>query len=286
MSRYAHLFRGLTVALLALSMPALGCGKNGDGPKGVSGTNSGTFALSYSRLGTAESFGLVGFFRGTAVDTDPFYLEASAGFPDLGDGECQSVNVPDLFDVSGTLDAGEFLSLSTPGGDLQIARTTFNGATIYNGIDPTGTHYGAGASYTLTGDGDPEEVDLGPFSGSWSGAAAVSVTAPDVSDIITIDRFVTLDLQWTPAGSGPLFVHLFQQDASANITHEEICKFSDDGSGSIGSPVLDNFIETLPATFDGIRFMKMSSGSFNVGGLDAPVIVTSIAAVDQGVTFE
>lgn len=282
MSRYARLF----LTGLASAMLLAGCGNKKDGNKSVPGTNSGSFAMSYAQIGTAETFGLVGFFRDAAVDTQQFYLDASAGFPDLGDGECMAVTVPDPFSVTGTLDAGEFLALSTPGGELQVARTSFGGATLYVASDPSGTHYGAGAGYTLTGDGDPAEVDLGPFSGSWSGPTAVSVTAPDMSDIVTIDRFVTLDLTWTPAGSGPMFVHLFQQDDQANITHEEICKFSDDGSGTIESPTLDNFQETLPATFDGIRFMKMSSGSFNVSGLDAPVIVTAIATVDQGVTFQ
>ena len=112
------------------------------------------------------------------------------------------------------------------------------------------------------------------------------MTAPDLSDTITIDRFVDLELTWSPAGSGPLFVYLFQQDNQANITHQELCKFSDDGSATLGSPTLDNFGESLPAVFDGIRFMKLRAGSFNVSGLDAPVVVTSVAAVDQGVTFE
>ena len=271
---------------LILALALAGCGTDSGGGPSIPETISGVFNTVHSTNSGIEGFGLTGYFRSAPTSTDAFYKDLLAGFPDMADGDCIQQGTPDIFASTGHLDAGEFLNLATPGGNLQVARTTFNGQVFYTSTDPSGTHFASEGNYTLSGDGDPTEVDLGPFSGSWKGPQSVSVTSPDFTAPQTIDRFVDLSITWTSTGSAPVFVSMFQKDDQNNIIHSEWCKFTDDGEGTIRSPTLDNFDETLLAVFDGISVFKISGGSFNVSGLDAPVLSVNMSLVGGAVTFE
>lgn len=281
MARFA-----LVIASFLLATACGGAGNN-KGSKGVPANNAGVFATSHTRNSGTENFGLVGYFKASSQSTDSYYLDAAKGFPDLAADDCLDLTLPDPYASTDHLDAGEFLELTTPGGTLQVARGSFSGQTFYSTTNPSGTHFEAGGSYTLTGSGDPEEVDLGPFSGSWKGSEGIDVTSPDLSAPISVDRFVDLTIQWTSTGgNAPVFVYLFQQDDQTAVTHATLCKFADDGEGVVRSPTLDDFSETLPAIYDGISVFKVTASSFNVGGLEAPVVVLSQSVASAGVTFE
>lgn len=211
--------RGVLLAPVVLCAAACSGGDGGGGGSGIRGFVTST-------LERDADFG--DSFSGAAV-----FLAQSIPIPDLEtpDGDCNEGGG----ELSGNItfkDVGETVTLVTSSGELVLDPFI---AGIYFG-------YGDASLWQMGGTVTVETPggDVPAFSRDFTQAGGFTLTAPDPAANLTIDRASDLTLAWSSSGTNdPIFVSIEQYDFDNDETvFSLLCRFDDDGSGTIPSSLL------------------------------------------------
>lgn len=266
------------VVFIALSFSFVGCGGSGTGsntpaPVPAPENNNGTFSFSFARNNNTESFGVIGYLHSSTVVTQTYLKNAFSQYEDLQDGECQAFSEAQSFDletVPTLLDAGEGLNLDTPGGSLSMTRIEYEGDVYYQASKTGNDHFSSKGLYTLTSTGNEP---IAAFDASIQAPEDLTVTEPDLTAATVINRNEDLTIAWTSTGSNtPIYATITQKDLDQSTLKATLCKFTDDGEGTITTDTLGEFNQTIIGVYDNIKVWKTSTATFTIPELQESVV--------------
>ena len=231
-----------------------------------------------------------GFFSSQAI---PLFLAEPwealfGGYPDMALDSCgwgwgasiaiagDQVSIP----------AGE-LALSTAAGSGDFFLLPLGGLQLYIANAMPSVFMPAGESYTLTGSGD----QVGAFSTTFQGPPDVHVTQP--SNLTTavgpigIDKNQDYPLKWESANDGlPLFVFLLQAESEDAAPQVVVCKFENDGEGTIPASAFQLLPEAGWGSTASLQILKYRLHTFTPPGATGPVLVNFASGYDIEVAYQ
>jgi len=177
------------------------------------------------------------------------------------------------------LNAGSFLELTSPTGNLSLERQTIKNKIIYSDADIKKSFYQEGASYTVSGFGS---TDIPAFSGTVVAPKEIVVTKPDLDSFKQIDSSKDFVIRWQGLqGIGEVGVEL-QGDAINSI----LCRFADDGEGIIPSALIvqlhDAISDLLPPDFPNVS-LAVSRTHLELVDLNGETVTFSISSAKAAV---
>ncbi len=135
-----------------------------------------------------------------------------------------------------------------------------------------------GDAYVLSGQGG---IDIGPFEASVVAPQRVEITEthperlPGDTDVV-VSRDQDVVFRWVARDGTPLIVRLIQWNLDDSGGAQVVCRFSDDGEGTIPASLLSRLNPTPPdsefpdATLDAMRYTQTT---FQPPGAAAPVLI-------------
>jgi len=240
-----------------------------DPPAGLGG--SGFFSTQAIPLFLAEPWeALFGGYPEMALDTCGWGWGASIAIS--GD----QVSMP----------AGD-VALSTDAGTGNFFLLPLGGLQIYIANAMPSVFMPAGEMYTLTGSGD----QVGAFTTTFQGPPDVHVTQPSnltsAAGPITIDKSQPYALKWESENDGlPLFVFLIQTESEGMAPQVVVCKFANDGEGTIPPSAFGLLPEAAWGSTANLQILKYRLHTFTPPGAVAPVLVNFSSGYDIDVTYQ
>ena len=249
----------------------------------------GVFNMGRVRTHDQDGIGVMGMFMPTPFSSTGSNFEALwSYYPQIATDTCATVTSQAVGGGDMGQDGGE-LRLTGPGGTAEFWRLPLAGMVVY-AYTGAASLYAPNASYTLEGTG---AGPLGAFSQEMQSPGDIVVTSPAITaePTFTISTGQDLPLQWTSVSDGlPVIVSVEQHiqgnpDDGPGFDRVLVCKFADDGEGTIPASQLQPFLpgngQEEPVE-DGLRILRYRWHTFQPPGALAPslVIFESITAAD------
>lgn len=178
--------------------------------------------------------------QASAIFTSPPPDLNGSPFPDIFSGyagvpldDCASLPVISIGSgQANPLDAGELALIAPDASRHTVTRTDFFGMVVYGGELPASV-FQPFAEYALEATGGPM---LPGFSGSFWTPGSLTVTAPESSGKLTVERSQPLDVRWEGQGDGdPVLIRMTQRNTTV------VCRAVDDGEFTIPASALAFF---------------------------------------------
>ncbi|MGR9052497.1 MAG: hypothetical protein ACU84J_07605 [Gammaproteobacteria bacterium] len=179
------------------------------------------------------------------VNADSAELKAKFDQTEASIDQCLYTDIPgELEKLVGAenisfLDAGPSLNVSASAvGSITLLRTVSDDDVITYNINPTPdiSFYQPGEKYKVSGTGGP---DIAAFSISAAAPEAVVLSEPDLAAIQAVTSASDMQFRWQGHdGVGEINISLAASFASDTISPRIVCRFADDGEGTIPAGLL------------------------------------------------
>lgn len=249
----------IIAALFAFAAGSLGCGGQDDG--GVPDSISGFFTVGHQHnADDGDVFMAIGMVVTPRIDVEGALEQHFNYFTDIEQDSCAQLETVEIGDASTQFYNAGNVSVSGPNGSLPLS--PFIGLYVGSGADSL---FEPGAEYTISGDGSG---DLGAFDGAVLAPERLTVSTPDPTGTITVDRASDLAIEWTTSSDAENVYVSIEQEGTT--TQSWMCKFADTGSASIPTSVLSGLEEDTSGFDTEIVVYAYQQSTFDGPGILGP----------------